>query len=585
MAQGTRGFGPDGKPEQKKQPLVQTTFQFAGKVYPSAPAELLADTFASARNFAINWLIDRFQGKVPHAVVEGKSALVEQIGTSLEVISIPERGIWSARLEHPDLGLGNDVPPVPGRAWTIDLSIAEKERGVAVGLLVRCSTLSGISAPTKFARPRVLRDWAGSLSLKALLPITKDPLLITEPSELAQLKELLENPRRDLPVVVLTNPPERASGPSGSQWGLNEIDLANRLLGMAFVVLLPRELTFSWSALLGDNDWGVYNGAVRIYRPGFNLENQSPFAHKLYVWDRILGMGTDGKPGPIACADLIETVVSEIAATRPRRFDWTPFIPEARGIIAGLEREKMLATMASRSSEDASSEDLQEQLNFILTEAEKEKKSYEVRLTELRKEVDDALELAASYEAELNRERSTKEYLKWRIDELQEQLRITDHPNVKLELPSSYAESLEWIEKQLAGKLRLAGRAARELKTAVYEDPDLVFRSLLLLADEYRLMMLSRPNAKDRWDQGLIDLGLTMGRSIAPSRAGEQDDEYYVKWPPGSVTAPRRFLEFHLRKGTTKDNRLCLAIYFFWDEDSREVVVGWLPSHLDNRLS
>jgi len=46
-----------------------------------------------------------------------------------------------------------------------------------------------------------------------------------------------------------------------------------------------------------------------------------------------------------------------------------------------------------------------------------------------------------------------------------------------------------------------------------------------------------------------------------------------------------KLLNLHLRKGTTKDDRYCLAIYFFWDDEKRRVVVGWLPSHLDNRLT
>jgi hypothetical protein len=46
-----------------------------------------------------------------------------------------------------------------------------------------------------------------------------------------------------------------------------------------------------------------------------------------------------------------------------------------------------------------------------------------------------------------------------------------------------------------------------------------------------------------------------------------------------------RFLEYHLRKGVAKDERFCLAIYFLWDEQEKKVVVGWLPSHLDNRMT
>lgn len=41
-----------------------------------------------------------------------------------------------------------------------------------------------------------------------------------------------------------------------------------------------------------------------------------------------------------------------------------------------------------------------------------------------------------------------------------------------------------------------------------------------------------------------------------------------------------------LRGGSsTKDNRYCLRIYFFWDDSRQKVVVGHLPSHLETRAS
>jgi hypothetical protein len=45
------------------------------------------------------------------------------------------------------------------------------------------------------------------------------------------------------------------------------------------------------------------------------------------------------------------------------------------------------------------------------------------------------------------------------------------------------------------------------------------------------------------------------------------------------------FLDLHLRKGSTKDDQYCLAIDFFWDDQEQQVVVGWLPGHLDNRMT
>ena len=42
----------------------------------------------------------------------------------------------------------------------------------------------------------------------------------------------------------------------------------------------------------------------------------------------------------------------------------------------------------------------------------------------------------------------------------------------------------------------------------------------------------------------------------------------------------RRFLDQHLGKGSARDPRYCMRIYFCWDEDTNRVVIGHMPSHL-----
>jgi len=64
---------------------------------------------------------------------------------------------------------------------------------------------------------------------------------------------------------------------------------------------------------------------------------------------------------------------------------------------------------------------------------------------------------------------------------------------------------------------------------------------------------------------------------------GEYEDEYFVPYPVGSGL--KRKLEFHLRRGNSRDERQCLGIYFFWDEQARLVVVGSLPAHLRTRAT
>ena len=44
-------------------------------------------------------------------------------------------------------------------------------------------------------------------------------------------------------------------------------------------------------------------------------------------------------------------------------------------------------------------------------------------------------------------------------------------------------------------------------------------------------------------------------------------------------------LDRHLKKGTNREPRYCFRLYFFWDDTTSQVVVGWLPSHLSTRAS
>ena len=89
--------------------------------------------------------------------------------------------------------------------------------------------------------------------------------------------------------------------------------------------------------------------------------------------------------------------------------------------------------------------------------------------------------------------------------------------------------------------------------------------------------------AKNAFEENHKLLGLRFGGSISSVGAGQEGKEYFVQYPLGS--GQEEMLEFHIRKGASKDERVTLAIYFFYDEDTNQVVVGWLPSHLDNRMT
>jgi hypothetical protein len=140
------------------------------------------------------------------------------------------------------------------------------------------------------------------------------------------------------------------------------------------------------------------------------------------------------------------------------------------------------------------------------------------------------------------------------------------------------AEIGSWA-KENAERIVIMPRAIAEGKKSVYEDHDLVFAALNLLADVYPRVR-SGQLPRDELVKQCRELNLSIGGSVDPGRAGQSGDEYFVSW-----RGRRRFLEQHLGKGSSRDLRHCLRIYFFFDEALQLVVVGHLPSHLTNSLT
>jgi len=95
---------------------------------------------------------------------------------------------------------------------------------------------------------------------------------------------------------------------------------------------------------------------------------------------------------------------------------------------------------------------------------------------------------------------------------------------------------------------------------------------------------LGQEFGKLRCDEKLREIGLDLSPSISSSQAGEEGDEYWVAYPIGSQDK-KRLLDLHLTKGVSREARFCLRIYFFWDDEAKRVVIGWLPGHLDTQAT
>jgi hypothetical protein len=546
-------------------PAIRTTYQLA--VTSPASAATIDAKFQSAIEAVLRWTKKKIPGQFPPQAWRGEGFAIQWPGQKVDCLAIPSQGLWTLRLEQPDLPF-RGKPAVAGRVWTTDITVARQGDSLAVAVRSFCASLPQVREQVALTRPFVVIDLARSVGIADVRGIDGRPWTTESEADLAALCELLTHKDRTLPVVVLTQPDRRRLEVPVGDFVLDAEELAKRTIGLAHVVKIPWEIGYKWTEMVG-KPWSVFLGAVRTYYPGLDFDNDQPALHPKTMAEQIVYWRSDDSQlfGEAAFAEFLANRLAHFSATK--RVNWGPrvFVPEARTMLAALARRQ--ATESSDWKELYEAEI--EALKAKVEESQKEAEEYS----------DDAIEAARvrDYYVEENAR------LRYQNDALRASLarKTGESPDRSIPIPETYEELPEWAARHLAGRLVLHPRAIRAVKDAKYEDVQLVYRALLLLADEYRNCRMGVEKAKEAFEARLGELDLRCGGSISKERAGEEGDTYFVRFPPGN--SPRRFLEFHLRKGTTKDDRYCLGIYFFWDEDSGQVVVGWLPSHLDNRMT
>lgn len=536
-------------------PTVRTTFQLCAALR-GDPAAGLSDTWSRALKICVDWLGRKFPEQIPQEAYKGESVELDVHGQSLSCIAIPELGLWSARIQLPDAPF-QDLPAVAGRSWTTEVALTRDDSGVRFATRNVCASLPNCDAPIAFTTPVIVTDLADSIGLIEVRPLDGKPWVLKTQAEIDELHAFLENGHRTLPVYLITET-NRAL--------VDTTELARRTLGLAHVVVMPSKLTSAWSKRIG-KEWSAELGAVRTYRPWLRFYEDSPYSHPAVLPEKILSWRFEDLDGARAfTAYLVEQACVTCVG---KKMDWgkTLFYADARARWAELQRESTADDKNWRAAYEAENSALKAKLE----ESIKESEAYN----------DDAI--AATRERDLHKEESAR--LRMHNDALRAALsaKSGQAADATLEIPRTYEVLPEWVERNLVGRLILHPRAKRGLRDADYEEPELVYRALLLLANEFRAMRRGDPTAKPQLETRISELGLHLTRSIAPARAGQQGDEYFAKYPLGSDKTA--FFELHLRKGNSKKTQYCLAIYFFWDEETEQVVIGWLPSHLDNRMT
>ena len=370
---------------------------------------------------------------------------------------------------------------------------------------------------------------------------------------------------RRLPICVFSLP-EWSTDPRDT--ALDVQPILNSTAGAAHIVLLSGPASQLLTESVG-KEWSVYHRAVRTYWPKIDLETSDPFQHLLTTLSR-MDRWPDGPEG--FGKVLIDSLLRATISYR--------YVEEALPTYANvrrMEREHLrqivvMGETSEREQLDQARQDYEE----LQQQLDEEKEELYGFVSEAESERDQARSQLNDAQEQINALNARVYYL----ESLQVNDATPDH--AEMEIPEDFDALEEWGKRHLAGKVVLHNRAIRAARKSKFEDVPLAYRALLILRDHYIPMKREGGiELRRTYDEALQKMGLEDSEPFTGTRAGQAGEDYFVEF-----AGHKRYLERHLKGSNSRDERYAFRLYFFWDDDSEQVVVGSLPGHLYNpRLS
>lgn len=518
-----------------------------------------SQTFQKARGDVLSWISGRAGRALPDHAWKGESFDLEEVGSQrVAAVVLDDPCYWAARLDDAD-------KVVAQRTWVTEIGIAEHPKeGVIFGARLICVT-RGRDEPYARTVPGFVRQIAGSgIARLDGSPVRAEPWLIASEDDVQALVKLLLAPRRS--DVIVLSLPEHSEDPRDT--AVSAKDVYRGTLGAAHVAVLTGPASFHLSDRVG-KEFSVFRQGIRTYRPGFDPDHDEPFEHPLALPGRIADW-PDG--GSEAYARFLVDQSLLRSVSRSDAQESVPSFAMVRQIV--IKRRLDTARKGASSDKDLLAL-AEEEIRGLRENLEEQKRTYSELLTTAEHERDDALAAAEAAKARAGA-------MRYRLDSLEAALRQrADHAD-DVPIPTTFEGFDEWCATWLAGTVEVHSRALQGIKKSEFQSPELAYQALLLLRDYYVPMKRQGGiGLKSAFDDQCGALGLEEGPTFSANRWGEEGDTYIVR-----IAGQKRLLERHLKNGgNTRDPRRCFRVYFFWDEESEQAVVGWLPSHLDSRAT
>lgn len=515
-------------------------------------------TFAAARQEILRWLNNKAGRRLPAEAWEGKSfELFREIGYQpVAAAALEKPHIWACRLDDAD-------KQVPKRSWTTEVGLGLGPDGaVLFGCRLLCITLgenpSFIASIPGFVHQLVERFEAqlDGRRVRSSATVVGDAAT-TE----GLLKLLLDRSRRHPVIVVSCGTREEPTAVPL----LDPDRLAVKLVGAAHVIRLQPAASALLTDYLG-REFTVFNRGIRTFQPHFDPDHDQPARHPvaspatIESWD---GYGPEN----------FETfLVSQTLRYSTRREAEREVPSYAQVHELALKEKREQATERGATEAELLSLALAE-LNELTKKQHDDVGIYEGLVQEAERERDYARE-------ELEQKATEVNALRARVVHLLSALEAKGSAE-EIPIPNNFEDLEDWCRNYLAGNIVVLPRAFRAAKKAEYQEPALAYKALLLLKDQYVALRTQGGDlALKAWQEGLIALGLEDCSSFFGERAGEEGEEYKVLWGKH-----KRLLERHLKGNNSHEERYCFRLYYFWDDETQQVIVGSFPAHLSTRIS
>jgi hypothetical protein len=514
------------------------------------------DRFNLTIDEILRWINLRAGRKLPDIAWERKSFDLSDIGAQrTAAVAIDAPKYWAARLDDAD-------KKVPLRTWVTEIGVGVDETNhILFGARLVCAS-RGEDLPFDRTIPGFVRSIVsrGAAQLDGEDLIATPRIVATE-SDVEWLVHLLEKPTRETDVIVFALP----DGSTDIRQTIIPTDtFFAQTLGAVHVVIITGPASYLLTDRIG-KELSVFWQGVRTYKPNFRSWVDEPSRHPLALAARINSWAPEGSPA--FSRWLINQILanSVYVADREQRL---PAFNTVRQFSAQIERDLLKRAGGSDTEMLRLYQEDNERLRNDLQE---------------QKELHEGLLQVAEYEREAaqqeaNAVKAQAFALRDRIRALEKELK-EETGKSQTDIPSTLNGFENWCKQHLSGSVEVANRAFQGVRKSEYEDPQTIYKALLVLRDQYVPMRREGgPEKRRAYEEALAAIRLE--ESGTGDGIKFDSDLYSVQY--GNR---RMALDRHLKGGKSRDPRFCFRLYFFWDDETEVVVVGWLPSHLDNRMS